>query len=93
MATINVQNNYGQLTVIDGNVQLPGGRTMPLEEYNDLWQREEWAMQARREQLAESKAEKAELEHRDHAIDELISVVTMLTQSIEALRKEVTRNA
>lgn len=90
MATINVNNNYGTLTVIDGNVQLPGGRQMPLEEYQDLWQREEWEHQARREQLERAKAEKAK---ENHTLDELVSMMALLAQSIEALREEVANHA
>lgn len=84
--TVNVQNNYGQLTVIDGNVQLPGGRQMPLDEYQDLWQREEWERQARHDQLERSQAKKAAEEHQ---LDELISMMQLMVQSIEALRQDV----
>ena len=84
--TVNVNNNYGTLTIIDGNVQLPGGRQMPLDEYEDLWQREEWERQARHAQLERAKAKEAAEEHQ---LDELISMMQLMVQSIEALRQDI----
>jgi len=86
MATININNNYGEVQVADHMVILPGGRTMPEDEYQELWQMEEWEHQARRAQLEHSQAKKAA---EDHKLDELISMMQLLAQSIEALREEV----
>ena len=96
MANVNINNNYGNVTVADTIYQCsrPEDQEMNdwlMEFYPALFAGHESPEQEQRR--LEAEAEKAELDKRDHAIDELISVVTMLAQSIEALRGEVTRNA
>ena len=94
MATVQINQNYGNVTVADSIYQC----STPEEQAACDWQMtyfpalfsgykdpEKEARKAEEERmLAEAKAKE---EHREHQLDELVSM------SIEALREEVTRNA
>lgn len=90
MATnVNVQMNHGQITVIDNMVYCPNSKPMTVEEYEWRCEMTRCEQEARRASLEKAQAEKAKKDNEEHTLAELISVVTMLTQEISALRADM----
>ena len=89
MATVQINNSYGNTYVADEMV-FYGGHYISKEEldwYNEDAEREN---QLRRERQERELAKKAKDEH---TLDELVSMMALLAQSIEALREEVANHA
>ena len=89
MATANVNNNYATVNVADHMV-VYAGRTMSQEEWDWYNQDAEMENQLRRERQERELAKKAK---EEHTLDELVSMMALLAQSIEDLRKEVADHA
>ena len=89
MAKVQIANNNGHVHVADHMV-LYAGRLISQEEldwYNADADREN---ALRRERYELEQAEKAK---KEHTLDELVSMMALLAQSIEDLRKEVANHA
>lgn len=89
MATANVNNNYATVNVADHMV-VYAGRLISQEELDWYNADADMENQLRRERYELEQAEKAK---KEHTLDELVSMMALLAQSIEALRKEVADHA
>lgn len=93
MANVNINNNYGNVTVADTVYQC----SKPEDQEMNDWLQEFYPHMfagyhdpEKERRLAEAEAGK---DRKEHQMDELIGMMQLLAQSIEALREEVTRNA
>lgn len=89
MAKVQIVNNNATVNVADHMV-VYAGRLISQEELDWYNQDAEREHQARREQLEQAKADKA---REAHTLDELVSMMSLLAQSIEQLREEVANHA
>ena len=89
MAKVQIVNNNGHVNVADHMV-LYAGRLISQEELDWYNQDAEREMALKHERYELEQAQKAK---ESHTLDELISMMSLLAQSIEDLRKEVANHA
>lgn len=80
MATnVNINHNYGEVTVIDNMVQLPGNRQMPIDEYEELMVYESSMKEQRHNvsyKLSDSEQIRIAIEQTNAKLDKLIELLS-----------------